>query len=511
MEEFLLKIGGFGRYQGFLMFFVFVTSFTCGSNYYSQVFSLLEPPKTCISDGLNTQGECLILSANNDTLECSNWSYNYSDQFPTLVSEANWVCEQDIRPQIISTVFWIGNAIGSLIFGISNDLLGRKKTIFISHLIYLIGTIMTLFLTQVYTFQLLARLLVGVSHHTISHLPYLLAIEFCTEKTRVVPLLIVMISYSLSSIILPILSAFYIQHWTHLVYFSISLISLNILIIPLLPESLSWLACTRNKDQFIKVFHYIGNINGYDKENNEVSNNIISEYFKENERTKESVKRRSLLDLTMFKRLFFNCSVITFVCCSCFMCYYGHVQNTANLGSSIYFNFIYGALVEIGAWIAPFIINRLGRRYIISSLLLLSGFSSISFGFTPDNAQLLKLCIALAGRIFITGAYFISLLYASEIFPTEIRGKGMAICEFIGGFGIIFSPSIIYLSKYGNSIPIMIFGVISIMAGLMSCCLPETANHKLAQTMEDGNIFGNNQRILPWIKNSSNKEVPVIV
>ncbi|CAB4056185.1 SLC22A23 [Lepeophtheirus salmonis] len=87
MEEFLLKIGGFGRYQGFLMFFVFVTSFTCGSNYYSQVFSLLEPPKTCISDGLNTQGECLILSANNDTLECSNWSYNYSDQFPTLVSE----------------------------------------------------------------------------------------------------------------------------------------------------------------------------------------------------------------------------------------------------------------------------------------------------------------------------------------------------------------------------------------------------------------------------------------
>ncbi|CAB4056183.1 SLC22A4_5 [Lepeophtheirus salmonis] len=194
--------------------------------------------------------------------------------------------------------------------------------------------------------------------------------------------------------------------------------------------------------------------------NNEVTNNIISEYFKENERTKESVKRRSLLDLTMFKRLFFNCSVITFVCCSCFMCYYGHVQNTANLGS--------------------------------------------------NNAQLLKLCIALAGRIFITGAYFISLLYASEIFPTEIRGKGMAICEFIGGFGIIFSPSIIYLSKYGNSIPIMIFCVISIMAGLMSCCLPETANHKLAQTMEDGNIFGNNQRILPWIKNSSNKEVPVI-
>eukprot|EP00096_Caligus_rogercresseyi_P005493 TRINITY_DN21053_c0_g1_i1.p1 TRINITY_DN21053_c0_g1~~TRINITY_DN21053_c0_g1_i1.p1 ORF type:complete len:227 (-),score=22.41 TRINITY_DN21053_c0_g1_i1:143-787(-) len=206
----------------------------------------------------------------------------------------------------------------------------------------------------------------------------------------------------------------------------------------------------------------------------------------------------------MYKRLCINCIIIIFVCCSCFMCYYGHVQNTANLGSNIYYNFFYGCLVEALAWCAPFLINKCGRRLVIAILLLLSGISSISYGFAPTEFETYKLCIALAGRIFITGAYYISLLYASEIFPTEIRGKGMAICEFIGGFGIILSPSIIYLSKYGNSIPIMVFGTISIMAGLISACLPETANKDLVQTMEDGNEFGKNQPIFPCIGN--NKE-----
>ena len=52
---------------------------------------------------------------------------------------------------------------------------------------------------------------------------------------------------------------------------------------------------------------------------------------------------------------------------------------------------------------------------------------------------------AMFGRMFATGAYYICLQYASEIFPTSIRGSGLSACEIIGGIGLFMSPWIVYL------------------------------------------------------------------
>ena len=47
-----------------------------------------------------------------------------------------------------------------------------------------------------------------------------------------------------------------------------------------------------------------------------------------------------------------------------FMCYYGHVQNTSNLGEgNVYKSYFLGALVELPCWSVPIIISKLGRRY----------------------------------------------------------------------------------------------------------------------------------------------------
>ena len=46
-----------------------------------------------------------------------------------------------------------------------------------------------------------------------------------------------------------------------------------------------------------------------------------------------------------------------------FMCYYGHVQNTSNLGEgNVYKSYFLGALVELPCWSVPVIISKLGRR-----------------------------------------------------------------------------------------------------------------------------------------------------
>lgn len=45
----------------------------------------------------------------------------------------------------------------------------------------------------------------------------------------------------------------------------------------------------------------------------------------------------------------------------------------------------------------------------------------------------------------VSGAYYICLQYGSEIFPTVIRGQGVALCEIVGGIAIFISPLVVYL------------------------------------------------------------------
>ena len=45
----------------------------------------------------------------------------------------------------------------------------------------------------------------------------------------------------------------------------------------------------------------------------------------------------------------------------------------------------------------------------------------------------------------MTAAYFITLQYVPEIFPTAVRGQGIALAETMGGAAIFVSPLIVHL------------------------------------------------------------------
>jgi len=103
---------------------------------------------------------------------------------------------------------------------------------------------------------------------------------------------------------------------------------------------------------------------------------------------------------------------------------------------------------------------------------------------------------AMFGRMFATGAYYICLQYASEIFPTSIRGSGLSACEIIGGIGLFMSPWIVYLAKYEAELPLLVFGAISLLGSVATFFLPETCNRALPSTVNDANNFEVNQKYL---------------
>ena len=68
-----------------------------------------------------------------------------------------------------------------------NDLrLGRKPTLLTSHFVYFLGGVCTYFASGFWWIAFF-RFLVGMSHHTVSHLPYLIGDIFQPAKHARLP------------------------------------------------------------------------------------------------------------------------------------------------------------------------------------------------------------------------------------------------------------------------------------------------------------------------------------
>jgi len=265
-DNILIQVGEFGLYQKLLCgLFVFYTTFLCGLNYYTQVFIFDTPQHRCSEPVLDFfeaetkstwedmlpwiprqrgyPSQCSMVDAQENShnflnqtqtyfrnlkvqdsdpdkftairrnvisfvenaahKSCdSGWTYDHSLVFTTISSENDWVCEDDYRPLLIHTVFWVGNTVGCFLWGFTNDHFGRKPTVLLAHSVYLIAGVATLFAPN-FTFLVILRFLVGCAHHTVSHLPFLIVVEYCGVSSRTVPLMMVMVSYTFASMTVP--------------------------------------------------------------------------------------------------------------------------------------------------------------------------------------------------------------------------------------------------------------------------------------------------------------------
>ena len=70
-----------------------------------------------------------------------------------------------------------------------------------------------------------------------------------------------------------------------------------------------------------------------------------------------------------------------------YTCYYGLVGNTANIGNeNIFLPYIYGATMEMAVVFSiPFLLNKMGRRWTLITMLLAATVSSFVFVFSPSG------------------------------------------------------------------------------------------------------------------------------
>ncbi|KAJ8964244.1 hypothetical protein NQ314_005031 [Rhamnusium bicolor] len=91
----------------------------------------------------------------------------------------------------------------------------------------------------------------------------------------------------------------------------------------------------------------------------------------------------------------------------------------------------------------------------------------------------------------IAASFLIIYPFAGELYPTQLRGLGIGTSAYIAGLGLIIIPFITYLGSEMLILPLIIMGGVSVVGGLSGLRLPETLHHRLPQTVEEGEEFGN--------------------
>lgn len=99
------------------------------------------------------------------------------------------------------------------------------------------------------------------------------------------------------------------------------------------------------------------------------------------------------------------------------------------------------------------------------------------------------------GRFCVNISYNIGMQYAAEILPTVVRAQGVAFIHIMGYVASIIAPFVVYLSVISPDLPLLILGCVGIAGGALCLFLPETLDHELPQTLNDGEEFGRDQKM----------------
>lgn len=103
---------------------------------------------------------------------------------------------------------------------------------------------------------------------------------------------------------------------------------------------------------------------------------------------------------------------------------------------------IYGAQIP-GYFSAAWLNERIGRKAVVASYMLLGGMAAIALAFSYTGVQIMAAGIALS--FFMNGAFAGVYAYTPEVFPTAVRATGTGSSSSFGRIGSVSAPILVGL------------------------------------------------------------------
>ncbi|KAK3097018.1 hypothetical protein FSP39_005624 [Pinctada imbricata] len=441
------------------------------SSYHQNVTSYDDSPGKCNMDGTPCPG---II---------------FADEFTSIISEWNLVCDRASIPGHITTIQMCGVLVGALITGQIADLIGRRKTLFCTYILLLIFSLGSAFVASWEVFAVM-RFMIGALVGGVMVVNFVLPLEFVTPRWRTFCGCIGFWAVGLMTLAL---WAYYIRDWRYLIICT-SLSGIFILLTWwFIPESPRWLLTKGRFEEAEKILKKIAKCN-----NRELPDmNILKSFAEREQKLREERSLYSYNDLFKSWKLARNTLIVMYGWFVSSAVYYGLNFITGDLTGDLYRNVLVSGFVEIPALI--FVVgvnNRIGRRKTISFLMILAGISCfsvfiISLSGKSQSLSVLSVVFAMIGKSGISGGWAATQVFSAETFPTVIRNIGVASCSMAARLGGIAAPQLVLLGSSSKVIPFTIFGILAALYGILVLFLPETSGQPLPDDIHTSNVQAN--------------------
>ncbi len=339
----------------------------------------------------------------------------------------------------IGSVNSIGMAVGALVFGVMADRIGRKNVFIITLLLFSIGSGLSALVTSLALFLIL-RFFIGMGLGGELPVASTLVSESVPAKERGKVVVLLESFWAGGWLIAALISYFVIPHFgwqTALILTALPAFYALYLRVKL-PDSPAFQATGAKKEssfsKIIKVW------------------------------AKPYVKQTAMLWILWFSVVF---------------SYYGMFLWLPSVmvmkGFDLIQSFQYVLIMTLaqlpGYFSAAFLIERVGRKFVLVTFLIGTAISAYFFGNAESLGLLLTSGIFLS--FFNLGAWGAVYAYSPEHYPTEIRGTGTGLAASFGRIGGIFGPLLVgYLVAANVSIHTIFFiFAISILVGALAVLL----------------------------------------
>ena len=265
------------------------------------------------------------------------------------------------------------------------------------------------------------------------------------------------------------------------------------------PESTRWLII---KGKYLEAEY---NIQKTAKENGKFEQYVqLKPYLKKLFEDPKAIKSKTTAcDLFKTEKLLFRTLNMGLQWFAVISMYYTLLFESITLIGDPYINFFLGVMIEIPAYALPIILKDLcGRKRIISFCHFVNGISCILYGLlcsiliNEDSIDVIyfkeisQTILSLMGRFGTSIGFATIYIFTAELFPTEIRCQAVGTCSMVARMGNIVVFSLQFFKVYWLPHPVLIMGVVAIVAGLLTSFFPETQGQKLPETIEESINIG---------------------